>query len=64
MSGTSETYTYAPPLAGQKWGMLVRGSDNATIPCDGANRDFNLYLEWLSNGNTAPEGAPTQADFP
>lgn len=29
-----------------------RLSDNAFIPFDGGNRDYQEYLEWLSQGNT------------
>jgi hypothetical protein len=67
MSGTTtEIYTYQAPMAGmpQQWGALVRGSDGAFIPCDGANRDFQAYLQFLRDGGTQPAGAPGLADFP
>jgi hypothetical protein len=57
------TYTYNAPMYGQQWGMLVR-SDGDFIPVDPNNRDFQGYLSWLDAGNTAPEGAPTRAEFP
>lgn len=36
--------------------MILRKEDNAFIPCDEANTDYQEYLEWLAEGNT-PEAA-------
>jgi len=32
--------------------QIVRVSDNAFIPFDIANTDYQAYLQWLSEGNT------------
>ena len=38
------------------WHCIKRISDNAFIPFDPANTDYQAYLEWLDEANT-PEPA-------
>lgn len=35
---------------------ILRKEDNASIPFDEANTDYQKYLEWVAEGNT-PEAA-------
>jgi len=39
--------------------MIKRVADNAFIPFDPANTDYQAYLKWLEEGNT-----PLSADEP
>ena len=40
---------------GEKSESVKRISDNAFIPFDPANTDYQEYLEWVDEGNTAEE---------
>ena len=35
--------------------IIIRKTDNAAIPKDPENSDYQEYLEWVSKGNTAEE---------
>jgi len=38
-------------VTGEVGSILVRIEDNAFIPFQPANRDYQEYLEWLAEGN-------------
>ena len=47
-------YKLTQPIDGEMR-VILRISDGACIPLDEANRDYQEYLEWLSEGNTPEE---------
>ena len=48
-----------PMFEGQEAQCIKRIADNAFIPFDPANTDYQQYLKWLEEGNT-----PLPADTP
>ena len=50
------TYTYKKiknPMGDVYSNLILRKEDNAFIPFDEANTDYQEYLEWVAEGNTA-----------
>jgi hypothetical protein len=47
-------------IAGNEMVVLVRLSDNAFIPFEPANTDYQEYLKWLAEGN---EPLPSDEDI-
>ena len=43
----------SPVVTGDPTSSVMRLSDNASIPFDPANTDYQEYLEWVAAGNTA-----------
>lgn len=39
-------------------GVVIRKSDNASIPTDPKNADYAEYLKWVAAGNTADAADP------
>lgn len=48
-------YQVAQTLSGE---IIVRVIDTAWIPQDPANSDYQQYLAWVAEGNTATEWQP------
>lgn len=57
-------YQQLPDFNGQPAQAIKRIADNATIPFDPANTDYQAYLAWVAEGNVAdPVPAPTTAEL-
>jgi hypothetical protein len=54
-------YQLQPDFMGQPAQCIKRLSDNAFIPFDNQNTDYQAYLAWLAEGNVPePADEPTQ----
>jgi len=60
------SYTYKllgnhtePTVVGQPIEFILRKEDGAWIPKDEANTDYQEYLKWIAEGNTAEEADDT-----
>jgi len=47
------SYQKYPLFNGEEIPFIKRKSDNASIPFDEANTDYQKYLAWVAEGNTA-----------
>ena len=47
------SYQKYPLFNGEEIPFIKRKSDNASIPIDEANTDYQAYLAWVAEGNTA-----------
>jgi hypothetical protein len=45
-------------VGGSNCVILIRTLDGATIPMDESNSDYQAYLAWVAEGNTAEEWNP------
>jgi hypothetical protein len=61
----AQPYQLIAPFPGGAMQCVLRVEDQAYIPFDGGNRDYQQYLAWVADGNeadppTQPEGTPAQ----
>jgi hypothetical protein len=48
-------YKLCKNLDGTPANCVIRITDNASIPMDKANTDYQAYLKWVAEGNTPQE---------
>ena len=59
------SYQLFPMYNGKELPFIRRLSDNAHIPFDPANTDYQAYLAWLAEGNEPlPADEPEQPEEP
>ena len=49
----AQPYKLIAPLPGTELQTVLRVVDQAYIPFDPSNRDYQEYLEWIAEGNQA-----------
>lgn len=50
------SYTYHPSTIPWFPAGVVRSTDEAWVPCDLGNVDYQAFLAWMAEGNPAPSG--------
>ena len=45
-------YQLKKSFSGELMPCIIRIEDNASIPFDPANTDYQAYLKWVAEGNT------------
>tara|TARA_R100001460_G_scaffold49978_1_gene88295 strand:+ start:349 stop:522 length:174 start_codon:yes stop_codon:yes gene_type:complete len=53
MNYTYKLYNVPTEFKGMVMESIIRKEDGAMIPKDEANTDYQEYLEWVAEGNTA-----------
>ena len=53
MNYTYKLYNVPDEFKGMVMESIIRKEDGAMIPIDEANTDYQKYLEWVAEGNTA-----------
>jgi len=55
-------YQLIAPLPGMTMQTVLRVEDQAFIPFDEANRDYQVFLQWCDDGNVADPPRGNTAD--